>query len=180
MAASVALVWRSLHREISLHRQQRNFLSAVTHELKSPLASARLYVESLQLGRVPDEKRPRYLTNALEDMDRLRHKVDDLLQSARLASAGPKVEPERVSIISGAYDQLATVKHGQRLADHFGTELLTFPGGHIVQNRRAQAFRTALEGFAHGRLPGARRGTERRGQGPIRRRISGRIGRIHG
>ena len=59
----------------------------------------------------------------------------------------PKVEPKRVSIISGAYDRLATVKHGQRLADHFGTELITFPGGHIVQNRRAQAFREALEGF---------------------------------
>jgi len=59
----------------------------------------------------------------------------------------PKVEPERVAIISGAYDRLATVEHGQRLADHFGTELIRFPGGHIVQNRRAQAFREALEGF---------------------------------
>jgi signal transduction histidine kinase len=98
LAASVALVWRSLHREILLHRQQRNFLSAVTHELKSPLASARLYVESLQLGRVPEEKRARYLTHALEDIDRLRHMVDDLLQSARLASTGPKVEPERMDL----------------------------------------------------------------------------------
>ena len=59
----------------------------------------------------------------------------------------PKVEPKRVSIISGEFDRLATVKHGARLADHFGTELLTFPGGHIVQNRRAQAFRQSLEGF---------------------------------
>jgi pimeloyl-ACP methyl ester carboxylesterase len=59
----------------------------------------------------------------------------------------PKVEPKRVAIISGEFDRLATVKHGQRLADHFGTELVKFPGGHIVQNRRAHAFRAALEGF---------------------------------
>ena len=59
----------------------------------------------------------------------------------------PRVEPKRVSIISGEFDRLATVKHGQRLADHFGTELVKFPGGHIVQNRRAQAFRKSLEGF---------------------------------
>ena len=59
----------------------------------------------------------------------------------------PTVEPRRVSIVSGQFDRLATVKHGARLADHFGTELLKFPGGHIVQNRRAQAFRQALEGF---------------------------------
>lgn len=59
----------------------------------------------------------------------------------------PKVEPERVSIISGEFDRLATMQHGKRLADHFGTELVTFPGGHIVQNRRARAFRESLEGF---------------------------------
>ena len=73
----------------------------------------------------------------------------------------PKVEPERVAIISGAYDRLATVQHGQRLADHFGSELITFPGGHIVQARRAGAFRKALEGFQEkGVLP--RRGWIRR------------------
>ncbi len=59
----------------------------------------------------------------------------------------PKVDPKRVSIISGAYDRLATVQHGQRLADHFGAELITFPGAHLIQHRRARAFREALEGF---------------------------------
>jgi len=59
----------------------------------------------------------------------------------------PKVEPKRISIISGAYDRLATVRHGQRLADHFDAELITFPGAHLVQHRRARAFREALEGF---------------------------------
>lgn len=74
----------------------------------------------------------------------------------------PKVEPKRVSIVSGEFDRLATVKHGARLAAHFGTELITFPGGHIVQNRRARAFRQALEGFQNaGVLPTQRRWTKR-------------------
>jgi len=74
----------------------------------------------------------------------------------------PKVEPKRVSIISGEFDRLATVKHGLRLADHFGTELVTFPGGHIVQHRRARAFRRALEGFQDaGVLPARRRWAKR-------------------
>ena len=73
----------------------------------------------------------------------------------------PKVEPKRVSIISGAYDRLATVQHGKRLADHFGTELITFPGAHLVQHGRAKAFRESLEGFQKkGVLP--RRGWIRR------------------
>jgi hypothetical protein len=73
----------------------------------------------------------------------------------------PQIEPERVSIISGQYDRLATVKHGQRLADHFGTELIQFPGGHIVQNRRARAFRKALEGFQNRGVLPPKRSTRR-------------------
>lgn len=70
----------------------------------------------------------------------------------------PRVAPERISIVSGAYDRLATVAHGQRLAAHFGAELITYPGGHIVQHRRARAFRRSLEGFQRrGVLPGRRR-----------------------
>lgn len=98
LAASVALVLRSLHREVALHRQQHNFLSAVTHELKSPIASARLYVESLLLGRAEGDKRERYLRHALEDLDRLRVLVEDLLTSASIASTGPVVHPERIDL----------------------------------------------------------------------------------
>ena len=64
----------------------------------------------------------------------------------------PKVNPERISIISGEFDRLATITHGQRLAEHFGCELITYPGGHIIQHRRAQAFRRSLEGFQKRRV----------------------------
>jgi pimeloyl-ACP methyl ester carboxylesterase len=59
----------------------------------------------------------------------------------------PLVEPKRVVIISGEFDRLATLQHGARLAAHFGTKLMSFPGGHILQHRRARAFRQALEGL---------------------------------
>lgn len=106
LAASVALVVRSLHREVALHRQQRNFLSAVTHELKSPIASARLYVESLLLGRAAGDKRERYLRHALEDLDRLRVLVEDLLSSAQFSTTGPVVHPERVDLARYAEREL--------------------------------------------------------------------------
>lgn len=98
LAASVGLVLRSLHREVAVHRQQRNFLSAVTHELKSPLASVRLHVESLLLGRVPEEKRERYLRHAMEDVDRVDRVADDLLRSARMAEAGPTLDLTAVDL----------------------------------------------------------------------------------
>jgi signal transduction histidine kinase len=85
-------------------------LSAVTHVLRSPIASARLYIESLLLGRADGEKRERYLKNAHSDLDRLNGMVDQLLESARMASSAPQVELERVELgafVSGALDELA-------------------------------------------------------------------------
>lgn len=98
LLASVWLVVRTLAREVALIRQQKNFLSAVTHELRSPIASARLYIESLLLGRAEGEKRERYLRHAQQDLDRLRDQVDALLESARLGSATPTLRPERVDL----------------------------------------------------------------------------------
>ena len=99
LLASAGLVVRALVREVMVHRQQRNFLSAVTHELKSPIASASLYIETLQLGRAKDdEQRDRYLQHAKEDLRRLQDMVDQLLESARLSSAGPDIHPEDLDL----------------------------------------------------------------------------------
>lgn len=141
LAASVALVLRSLHREVAVHRQQRNFLSAVTHELKSPLASARLYLESLALGRVPQDKQERYLRHAMEDLDRLRAMVEDLLQSARLASAGPRVEPERVDLTDFAAQRLPQLV---REVSHTPTELVVERGEPVTVDADPVALETIL------------------------------------
>jgi len=98
LLGSVLLVVRSMQRDVDNARKQQNFLSAVTHELKSPIASARLYLESLQLGRAEGEKRDRYLTHARQDLNRLSDMVEDLLQTARLSTTGPDLAPDRVEL----------------------------------------------------------------------------------
>ena len=100
------------------------------------------------IASIPDVMNDNDLVPGSGDMQRtLYERYREQLLPITPVCRMPKVEPKRVSIISGEFDRLATVEHGKRLADHFGTELVKFPGGHIVQNRRAQAFRTALEGF---------------------------------
>lgn len=59
----------------------------------------------------------------------------------------PMVDPSRMTIVSGDFDRLATVEHGRRLAAHFDCELITYPGGHLIQHRRARALRKALTGL---------------------------------
>jgi signal transduction histidine kinase len=86
LVAGTALILRSVRREMELMRQQANFLSAVTHELKSPLASIRLFIETLELRDPPPEKRARFLANMRGDIDRLDGLVNNILAVARLDS----------------------------------------------------------------------------------------------
>jgi signal transduction histidine kinase len=94
----VLLIVRTLQSEVALHRQRQNFLSAVTHELKTPIASARLHVESLQLGRVPETKRQRYLETTRAELDRLAAMVEHLLQTARARARPQDITFEEVDL----------------------------------------------------------------------------------
>src|SRR6202142_1771177 len=60
-----------LVREIHRNEQQDSFLNAVTHELKTPIASLRLYLETLQSRTVSDTQRRDFYRIMLEDTDRL-------------------------------------------------------------------------------------------------------------
>jgi len=97
-SAGVWLVVRSMRREVLVARQQHDFLSAVTHELRTPLASASLAIQSLRLGRVSAEKREHYLTNAASDLDRLGELVERVLESARVSSGSARLTLERLDL----------------------------------------------------------------------------------
>jgi signal transduction histidine kinase len=71
-------------RQTSLIRQQRNFVSSVTHELRTPLASIHLAYETLASRDLPEETRRKLLTMSLVDIDRLIRLVNQILISSRL------------------------------------------------------------------------------------------------
>lgn len=98
LVGGVWLIVRSMSRELAAQRQHKDFLSAVTHELRSPLASARLYVESVLLGRATGEKQQGYLKRTLVDLDRLNERVDALLSAGRLRRSEPEVEPQDMDL----------------------------------------------------------------------------------
>ena len=83
IVTAVVLLWGVLRREASLERQHQNFVSAVTHELKTPIAGIRLALETVLAGRVDDEGRTRFLNNALADAERLGDLVEKILDVTR-------------------------------------------------------------------------------------------------
>lgn len=81
-------------REQHLHALQHRFLAGATHDLKTPLATLRLGLESLQTGNAPPERRERYVSAMLGEVDRLEDGVTNLLTAAGLRAVGRRLQPE--------------------------------------------------------------------------------------
>lgn len=71
-------------KEVRLNQRQANFIDAVTHELKSPIASIKLYLQTLDMREVSQEQQREFHRFMLEDVQRLDSLIDDLLEVARL------------------------------------------------------------------------------------------------
>jgi signal transduction histidine kinase len=78
-----------LVREIRRNEQHDAFINAVTHELKTPVASIRLYLETLLTRSVDDKKRDEFYRIMLDDSGRLLHTIEQVLRTGRLGAAHP-------------------------------------------------------------------------------------------
>ncbi len=84
-----------LVREIRRNEQHDSFINAVTHELKTPIASIRLYLQTLQHRDVDESKRREFYRLMLDDTDRLMGTVDQVLKAGE---AGHKRQDRRVPV----------------------------------------------------------------------------------
>jgi len=71
-------------KAINLSRRQSNFIDSVTHELKSPIASLKLYLQTLNRRNVPPQEQEQFFKDMLEDVDRLDQLINHLLDVARI------------------------------------------------------------------------------------------------
>jgi len=79
-------VFRATRRQIRLSNQQNNFMMAVTHELKTPIAIAQLNLETLQKRKLDAEKQQKLITNTLQEANRLNTLCNNILLAAQLDS----------------------------------------------------------------------------------------------
>ncbi len=88
--AGVVLNTTFLVREIRRNEQHDAFINAMTHELKTPVASIRLYAETLQARSLTDDKRKEFCGIILADCDRLLGSIEQILRTGRLGSSSRK------------------------------------------------------------------------------------------
>ncbi|MGH9474723.1 MAG: sensor histidine kinase [Terriglobales bacterium] len=98
-----------LVREIRRNEQHNAFINAVTHELKTPLASIRLYLETLQAREVAPEQRLEFYRTMLSDSDRLLATVEQILRTGRAAHAPRRVAQQRLDLAALARAEAAHV-----------------------------------------------------------------------
>lgn len=83
---------------IKLARQQQDFVSAVSHELKTPLTSIRMYGEMLHEGWVPEDKRRQYYAFIHDEGERLSRLINNILQLSRMSRNGPRPELRSMAV----------------------------------------------------------------------------------
>jgi len=77
---------KAIDQERKLHHQQKNFLLSVTHELKSPLASIKLYLQTILKRELDPAQRKSFITNSLKDIERLDDLVENMLLATKIES----------------------------------------------------------------------------------------------
>ncbi len=82
LTGGLVLIVILLLREVRLNERQSNFVSAVTHELKTPVASLRLYLDTLELRELPGERRAEFYRTMRQDLDRLNATINNVLNAA--------------------------------------------------------------------------------------------------
>jgi two-component system, OmpR family, sensor histidine kinase SenX3 len=96
--AGVILNTIFLVREVRRNEQQDSFLNAVTHELKTPITSIRLYLETLQQREVDEAQRREFYQVMLEDTQRLMGTVEQVLRAARVVQKNAILNKSEVEV----------------------------------------------------------------------------------
>jgi len=91
-----------LVREIRRNEQHDSFINAVTHELKTPIASIRLYLETLQRLEVDEARRREFYQLMLVDTERLMGTVEQVLKAGALAQKKAKAQAQHLPLDFGA------------------------------------------------------------------------------
>jgi signal transduction histidine kinase len=115
----VGLVWLCawLVREMRLNQSQRAFLDAVTHEMKTPLASLRLYLDTIARHDPDAHRRREFLGNMRNDVERLDHTVEQVLAAARAEEPGRRAERRAVRLADVLDESIARIQSQHRLPD---------------------------------------------------------------
>ncbi|PYV60109.1 MAG: two-component sensor histidine kinase [Acidobacteria bacterium] len=113
-----------LIREIRRNEQHDSFINAVTHELKTPITSIRLHLQTLERRKLDDAQRQTFYRLMLEDSDRLMNTVEQVLKASRAgARKGEHIAVDFAQLVEQCVENARTSHHLQPDALRYESEL---------------------------------------------------------
>ena len=100
LCACIAVIWKALHAEAEVLREQESFLALVSHQFKTPLASLQLSLETMSLRQLSPEQLRMLIDRMLSDLTRMESMVSRILDSVRLSRGRVDLKPEPVRLAS--------------------------------------------------------------------------------
>lgn len=104
-------VFRATRRQLLLSQQQQNFMMAITHELKTPVAIVQLNLETLQKRKLDGDKQQKLISNTLQEANRLNTLCNNVLFASQLdagAYTSAKQEIHVTDLVEGCIDDFKT------------------------------------------------------------------------
>jgi signal transduction histidine kinase len=134
-----------LVREIRRNEQHDAFINAVTHELKTPIASIRLYLETLQAREVSESQRREFYSVMLADADRLQQTVEQVLKAGIAGQRAGVLHRAPVDISVLARETVDTARRRHHLAaDAIAVTVATPSAADLLVDGDADELRTAI------------------------------------
>ncbi|HEY4009511.1 MAG TPA: HAMP domain-containing sensor histidine kinase [Acidobacteriaceae bacterium] len=144
LIAGVVLNTVFLVREIRRNERQDSFLNAVTHELKTPIASLRLYLDTLQRHPVDESQRQRFYGTMRSDTDRLLATVEQVLKAGELGQRERVQQRSRIELKALVAECIATTLSRHHLPED-AIRLDDVPGNvRLFVQANADDLRTAV------------------------------------
>lgn len=134
IVAGAVFVFRAVRRELKISEQQQNFMIAITHELKTPIAVAMLNLETMQKRKLDDQQQQRLLQNTLEETNRLNALCNNMLLSSQIEAGGYRLTLEDTNIselISKCVQDFKT-RYPQQIIDTDITDNIFIDGDRLL------------------------------------------------
>ncbi len=97
ISAGAIFVFRAANRQLKISRQQQNFMIAVTHELKTPIAITKLNLETLQKRKLEEVQQHKLLQNTLQEANRMNALCNNMLLSSQIEAGGYRMANEEIN-----------------------------------------------------------------------------------
>lgn len=124
--AGAVFVFRAVRRELRISREQQHFMMAVTHELKTPIAVAKLNLETMQKRKLDEIQQQRLIQTTLEETNRLNALCNNMLLSSQIEAGGYRITNEETNfseLISNCVQDFVRRYPQQKLETSIATEI---------------------------------------------------------